>query len=41
LPASPGFYHNPKTIPDLVNHVVGKIMDTLGVESNLFRRWGD
>ena len=40
LPASPGFYHNPKTIDDLVNHVVGKIMDTLGVESNLFRRWG-
>jgi 4-hydroxy-3-polyprenylbenzoate decarboxylase len=40
LPASPGFYHEPKTVDDLVNHVVGKIMDTLGVESNLFKRWG-
>jgi len=39
LPASPGFYHNPKTIDDLINHVVGKVMDSLGVESNLFKRW--
>ncbi len=39
IPASPGFYHAPKTMDDLVNHVVGKVMDVLGVESELFKRW--
>ena len=39
MPASPGFYHNPKSMDDLVNHVVGKILDVLGVESKLFERW--
>lgn len=39
LPASPGFYHNPKTVDDLVNHVVGKVLDSLGVSSDLFKRW--
>lgn len=40
LPAMPGFYQKPKTIADLVNFVVGKIMDNLGVEHQLFKRWG-
>lgn len=39
MPACPGFYHDPKSIDDLVNHIIGKVMDSLGVESNLFRRW--
>src|SRR6185503_4686308 len=32
LPAAPGFYHKPQTIDDLVNHVVGRILQQLGVE---------
>ena len=32
LPAMPGFYHRPRSIDDLVGHVVGKILDRLGVE---------
>lgn len=39
LPASPGFYHQPQSIEDLVNHVVGKICDRLGVAHKLFERW--
>jgi 4-hydroxy-3-polyprenylbenzoate decarboxylase len=41
LPASPGFYHGPKTIDDLVNFVVARICDQLGVEHDLMKRWGD
>ncbi|MBI3129588.1 MAG: UbiX family flavin prenyltransferase [Candidatus Tectomicrobia bacterium] len=39
LPASPGFYFGPKTLDDLVNHVVGKTLDSLGLEQKLFERW--
>jgi flavin prenyltransferase len=40
LPASPGFYHEPKSIDDLVDFVVGRICDQLGVERELIKRWG-
>lgn len=40
LPAAPGFYHDPRSIDDLVDHVVTKVLDQLGVESDLIRRWG-
>ena len=39
LPASPGYYHRPDTIMDLVNMLVGKICDSLGIDNNLFQRW--
>ena len=41
LPASPGFYHRPRDIGDLVDHLVGKILDAIAVEHGLFTRWGD
>lgn len=39
LPAMPGFYHKPKKIEDLVDFVVGKILDQLGLDHFLFKRW--
>ncbi len=39
LPASPGFYHAPKTIDDLVAHVVGKVLDRLGLDNQVGARW--
>jgi len=39
VPAMPAFYHRPKTLDDIINHLVGKVLDLLGIENNLFRRW--
>ncbi|MDE0574186.1 MAG: UbiX family flavin prenyltransferase [Candidatus Poseidoniales archaeon] len=39
LPASPGFYHNPQSIADLVDFVVARILDQMGIEHSLGRRW--
>ena len=39
LPAMPGFYHRPVSVEELVAHVVGKILDRLGVEHSLGARW--
>ena len=40
LPPMPAFYHQPKSIDDLVDQTVGKILDQFGIEHDLFRRWG-
>ena len=39
LPASPGFYGAPQTVQQLVDFVAGKVLDVLGVEHDLARRW--
>jgi 4-hydroxy-3-polyprenylbenzoate decarboxylase len=39
VPAMPGFYVQPRTVDDMVNHVAGKALDALGVEHDLYPRW--
>lgn len=39
LPASPGFYHHPETVSDLVDFIVGKILDQVSIPHDLFKRW--
>lgn len=39
IPAMPGFYHNPKKVEDMVDFVVGKVLDALGIENRLYKRW--
>jgi len=40
LPAMPAFYHKPRHISDLIDMIVGRVLDRLGVENELFQRWG-
>ena len=40
LPAMPGFYHKPKTLNDVVDHIVGKVLDQFDIDHGLFKRWG-
>lgn len=37
--ASPGFYHNPKTVEDIVNFVVGKVLDSFNIKHNIYKKW--
>jgi 4-hydroxy-3-polyprenylbenzoate decarboxylase len=40
LPAMPGFYHKPTSLQDMVDHLVGKIIDQFEIRNDLSRRWG-
>jgi 4-hydroxy-3-polyprenylbenzoate decarboxylase len=41
IPPMPGFYGHPRSIDDMINFVVGKVLDQLGIERGLFKRWGN
>jgi 4-hydroxy-3-polyprenylbenzoate decarboxylase len=40
IPAMPGFYHRPKRVSDMVDFVVGRVLDSMGIENDLSPRWG-
>jgi flavin prenyltransferase len=40
LPANPGFYHRPQTVEQLVDFIVARVLDQIGVEHELVERWG-
>ena len=41
LPPVPYFYHQPKSIEDIIDQTIGKIFDYLGIQHDLFKRWGE
>jgi 4-hydroxy-3-polyprenylbenzoate decarboxylase len=41
LPANPGFYHRPQNVGDIVDFIVARILDQLGIPHQLMARWGD
>jgi 4-hydroxy-3-polyprenylbenzoate decarboxylase len=40
IPASPGFYHKPSSVDDLVDFIVARILSQLGIEQSLLKKWG-
>ncbi len=41
LPANPGFYHHPQSIEDIIDFIVARILDQLGIQHTLMERWGE
>jgi flavin prenyltransferase len=40
IPAMPAFYNGPQSLEDIVSFMVGKVMDSMGIIHNLYKRWG-
>lgn len=40
LPANPGFYHRPQTVAEVVDYIVARVLDHLGIDQSLMPRWG-
>jgi len=40
MPANPGFYHRPETAEEIIDYMVARVLDHLGIEHNLIARWG-
>ncbi|WP_320008206.1 UbiX family flavin prenyltransferase [Maridesulfovibrio sp.] len=41
MPASPGFYHAPKSIDDMAAHMAGRVLEQMQIPHNLYRAWGE
>lgn len=41
IPAMPAFYQQPRTLDDIVDFLVGKVLDMMDIEHDLYRRWGE
>jgi hypothetical protein len=41
FPPVPAFYHRPKTLDDVINQTVSRVLDQFGIDLNLFKRWSD
>ena len=41
LPPVPSFYHQPETIEDIIDQTIGKVLDYMGIQHDLFKRWGE
>ncbi len=40
IPGMPAFYHRPKSVSDMVDFIVGRVLDSMGIENDLSPRWG-
>ncbi|OGX68664.1 MAG: aromatic acid decarboxylase [Paenibacillus sp. RIFOXYA1_FULL_44_5] len=41
IPAMPAFYQHPRSLEDMIDFMVGKVLDSMEIEHDLFKRWGD